>query len=199
MRVSRKSFTALNELRLAIGLALTLLSFAGCFPRAQKSSKVADAEIPAVSLSAYAIDSVRGKAVIAIGGERRRLEEGIRSNDAAAMADVYAPDAFFFPPGGDRISGRAAIRRSFERTTRDYEIVHVVHEVDVQGDLAYEIGRWIQRRKSDGAAIGGGGYLWLWKRQPDGRWAIWREVWNDGPSPLAMTGEHHIIRGRAVV
>jgi ketosteroid isomerase-like protein len=99
------------------------------------------------------------------------------------MTAVYAPDAFFFPPRRDPVRGREAIRRALERPTRDYEIAHHVLEVDVRGDVAYEIGHWIQRRRSDGAAIGGGGYLWIWRRQPAGTWAIWREVWNDGPPP----------------
>jgi ketosteroid isomerase-like protein len=137
--------------------------------------------ITRLRLSADTVESARDHALRAIDAARRRFEEAIRNNDAAAMTDVYAPDAFFFPPRRDPVSGREAIRRSLERTTRDYEIVHFVHEVDVQGDFGYEIGRWIQRSRNGGAAIGGGGYLWIWKRQPDRRWAIWREVWTDGP------------------
>lgn len=116
----------------------------------------------------------------AIDAARRRFEAGIRDNDGTSVS-VYAPDMFYFPPGREPIAGRDAIRTPSERPARDWEIAHVVHEVDVRGDLAYEIGRWIQRRKTDRTAIGGGGYLWIWKRQPDGQWAIWREVWNDGP------------------
>ena len=137
-----------------------------------------------------AADSARERALREIDASRRRFEAAIRSNDAAAMTQVYAPDAFYFPPRRDAVSGREAIRRALESPTRDYEIAHHVIEVDVRGDIAYETGRWIQRSRSGGAtgsgggATGGGGYLWIWKRQPDGTWAIWREVWNDGPPPL---------------
>ena len=129
------------------------------------------------------ISAARERELRAIDAERRRFEEGVRNNDGSSVT-VYAPDMFYFPPGRDPVAGRDAIPQPGERPPRDWEVVHVVHEVDIRGDLAYEIGRWIQRRKSDRAAIGGGGYLWIWKRQPDGRWAIWREVWNDGPPPL---------------
>jgi uncharacterized protein (TIGR02246 family) len=128
-------------------------------------------------------DTARERALREIDAARRRFEAAIRSNDAAAMTDVYAPDAFYFPPRGDPVRGREAIRRALERPTRDYEIAHDVLEVDVRGDIAYEIGHWTRRNRSGGAATGGGGYLWIWRRQPGGRWSIWREVWNDGPPP----------------
>ena len=126
-------------------------------------------------------DSARDTALRGIDAARRGFEAAIRMNDAAAMTQVYAPDAFYFPPRGDPVRGREAIRRALERPARDYQIVHHVHEVEVRGEVAYEIGRWIQRGRSGGAVVGGGGYLWIWKRQADGSWTIWREVWNDGP------------------
>ena len=134
-------------------------------------------------LDVDASDTTRERALREIDAARRRFEAAIGSNDAAAMTTVYAPDAIFFPPRRDPVSGRDAIRRALERPARDYEIVHHVLEVDVRGDIAYEIGRWIQRSRGGGAATGGGGYLWIWRRQPGGTWAIWREVWNDGPPP----------------
>jgi ketosteroid isomerase-like protein len=128
------------------------------------------------------LDIARDRDLRAIDAARRRFEEAIRSNDIAAIANTYAPDAFYFPPGRDPLSGRDAIRRPILRGARDYEIVHVVHEVDIRGDIAYEIGQWVRRNRNGGATTGGGGYLWIWKRQPEGQWAIWREVWNDGPA-----------------
>jgi ketosteroid isomerase-like protein len=128
-------------------------------------------------------DTGRTRALREIDAARRRFETAIATSDNAAIANTYAKDAFFYPPQRHPIGGQEAIRRSVERPSRDYEIVHHVMEVDVRGDIAYEIGRWIQRSKDGATQRGSGGYLWIWKRQPDGAWAIWREVWNDGPPP----------------
>ena len=68
-----------------------------------------------------------------------------------------------------------AIRTSFKAgpLSTHYEVI----ELDVRGDRAYEIGRWMLRGL-DGVAQRGGWYSWVWRRQPDGIWAIDRDVWS---------------------
>jgi ketosteroid isomerase-like protein len=116
----------------------------------------------------------------ALDAQRAAFEHAIALNDAAAMAATYAPGALLFPPSGDTIRGREAVRRAFDRT-RDYTIRHEVVELEVRTGTAYEIGRWTQIGKRDGVVKGGGWYFWVWRRQPDGSWLIDREIWNSQP------------------
>jgi ketosteroid isomerase-like protein len=116
----------------------------------------------------------------ALDAQRAAFERAIAANDAAAMAATYAPHALLFPPSGDTIRGREAVRRAFDRT-RDYTIRHDVVELEVRTGTAYEIGRWTQIGKRDGAVKGGGWYFWVWRRQPNGAWLIDRELWSSQP------------------
>lgn len=116
----------------------------------------------------------------AVDAQRAAFERAIGANDAAAIAAVYAPNALLFPPAGDTIRGRAAIRRAFDRV-RDYTIRHDVVELEMREGAVYEIGRWTQVGKQDGAVKGGGWYFWVWRRQADRSWAIDREVWSSRP------------------
>ena len=111
----------------------------------------------------------------AIDAARRRFEAGIRDNDGTSVS-VYAPDLFYFPPGREPIAGRDAIRTPSVRPARDWEIAHVVHEVDVRGDLAYEIG-------ATSSPDGTGKYLTVYRLTPDG-WRIVADSWSgDAPPP----------------
>ena len=124
----------------------------------------------------------------AVDRTRAAFEQAIRANDAAAMAAAYAPDAWLFPPAADSVRGTAAILRFFDRP-RDYEVRHDVIELTAHGTSAFEIGRWTQVRKADGVPIGGGWYFWEWRRQPDGRWLVHRDVWSSGLTPAGTAGE----------
>lgn len=116
----------------------------------------------------------------ALAAERRLLEEGVRRNDAAAMASVYAEDALMLDPDVGPVRGRDAIEKSFRRPRRDYEIRHETLELEVRGGLAHETGLWSAHALEDGAFREGGGYAWLWKRGDGGTWRILREAYNYG-------------------
>lgn len=101
----------------------------------------------------------------------------------AAVLEHYAPDAILFPPGAPPVAGRAAIRPRYEALFRDFdpEIVPVIDEVVVAGDLAYVRGR------NRGRLRGRNGrpdrslddvYLMILERAPTGRWRIARLIWH---------------------
>jgi ketosteroid isomerase-like protein len=115
--------------------------------------------------------------VRAIDLQRAAYERASGSGDRDGVVRSYTPDAVLFPPAGSEpIRGSAAIRASLQSPDR-FRLTHDVIELDVRGDRAYEIGRWMLRGL-DGAAQRGGWYSWVWRRQPDGRWAIDRDVWS---------------------
>lgn len=116
----------------------------------------------------------------ALAAQRRVLEEGVRRNDAAAMASVYAEDALMLDPDVGPVRGRDAIEESFRRARRDYEIRHETLEVEVRGDWAHETGLWSAHGLDDGTVRESGAYAWLWKRGSGGAWRILREVYSYG-------------------
>jgi ketosteroid isomerase-like protein len=123
----------------------------------------------------------------AIDRARTAFEQAIAVNDPSAMAAGYTSDARLFPPAADSVRGTAAIRRFFDRP-RDYEVRHDVIELTQHGASVFEIGRWTQVRKTDGVTLGGGWYFWEWRRQPDGRWLVHRDVWSSGLTPAGTAG-----------
>ena len=113
---------------------------------------------------------------------RAAFERAISDNDPAAMARLYAPDALLFPPGAESVSGREAIQ-AFLARPRDYEIAHDILDLQVRGEMVLEFGRWTQHTKQDRAAVRGGWYFWLWRRQSDGSWLVDRDLWSSAPAP----------------
>jgi Tol biopolymer transport system component/ketosteroid isomerase-like protein len=115
--------------------------------------------------------------VRAIDLRRAAYERAAGSGDLDGVVGSYTGDAVLFPPAGSEpVRGSAAIRTSFQGPER-YRLRHDVIELDVRGDRAYEIGKWVVRGL-DGVAQRGGWYSWVWRRQPKGIWAIDRDVWS---------------------
>jgi Tol biopolymer transport system component/ketosteroid isomerase-like protein len=115
--------------------------------------------------------------VRAIDLRRAAYEHAAGSGDLDGVVQSYTPDAILFPAGGsDPVRGSAAIRASFESPDR-YRLTHDVIELDVRGDTAYEIGKWMLRGLN-GVAQRGGWYSWVWRRESDGTWRIDRDLWS---------------------
>jgi Tol biopolymer transport system component/ketosteroid isomerase-like protein len=115
--------------------------------------------------------------VRAIDLRRAAYERAAGSGDLDGVVRSYTRDAVLFSPAqNEPIRGSAGIRTSFQSPDR-YRLTHDVIELDVRGDRAYEIGKWMVRGL-DGVAQRGGWYSWVWWRQPDGIWAIDRDVWS---------------------
>lgn len=98
------------------------------------------------------------------------------------IVSLYAPDAVFLPPNGERIVGRPAIReltkKAMDAFTSDLTFQSVSSEFS--GDLAYDSGEFSETLTSmaDGnKSRGEGNYLMVFKRQPDGAWLIVQQAW----------------------
>ena len=106
--------------------------------------------------------------------------------DAAAMTDLYTPDAVLFPDRSEPITGIEAIRKywtlpSGRRITR-----HVITPARVvtDGDHAYDYGFYEIAGENDGVAWGPsrGNYVVVWRRTPAG-WRMQLDIWNSRPDP----------------
>ena len=95
---------------------------------------------------------------------------------------LYAPDAVFLQPSGDRVTGRAAIRDLCKNIMATFTSDISLHSIATEhsGDLAYDSGDYRETlvKVSDGIQIEvQGNYLMVFKRQSDGTWLIAEQMW----------------------
>ena len=99
------------------------------------------------------------------------------------VAVLYADDAIVLPPEAAVVKGNAAIKEfwsgmaAFKPT--DWKLA--TEEVEVHGDVAIETGTYSLKLTPPGAkeAIADNGkYMVVWKRQSDGSWKIYRDMYS---------------------
>lgn len=118
----------------------------------------------------------------AIEANNARLIRTFLDGDAAAAASLFTEDAMLLFPGMEMLTGRAAIQQAFAGifgVVRYTEVVANVHEVQVFGDYALEVGTSRFTYQAGGQTfVERGKYMVAWKRQPAGNWLIHRDVSN---------------------
>lgn len=121
------------------------------------------------------------------------FSEAYRVGDPAAVAALYADDAFYLAPGGEIDRGNVARHFGFLSSFEpgrgpviEFEIV----DREVSGDLAYDIG-YYTFRQADGApeSAGRGKFIVIWKRGEDGAWRIHADGYSGVDDPDAAA-EH---------
>jgi len=115
------------------------------------------------------------EAIVAANG---RFMSAFREQDAEAVAACYTPDAQLLPAHSDAIVGREAIT-GFWRGAMASGIAAArvqTAEVDADGDLAVEVGRY-ELAGADGRALDAGKYVVAWRRDRSGAWRIHRDIW----------------------
>ena len=100
--------------------------------------------------------------------------------------DLYAEDAVFLQPTGERITGLPAIRKLFVEVMAAVTSEPLLTSVDleVSGMLAYDSGTYQEtltnvstRAKTEVH----GSFLMVLKRQNDGKWRIQQQMWSQSP------------------
>jgi ketosteroid isomerase-like protein len=110
----------------------------------------------------------------------------------AAFAHFAAPDAAFFDVDPREHRGQEAVRLRMAGFPPQAKLTWAPLQVDVaaSGDLGYTWGRY-EFRSSDADGqerVGGGFYLTIWKRQPDGSWKFAIDTGSpDRPKPPAAS------------
>jgi len=113
------------------------------------------------------------------------------AGDVEGVLAVYASDAVSLPPNEPLVSGEAAIRAKFQPTFAEntVRIATSQDEVVVAGDLAVMRISFEETvtPKGEGEPIElGGHWLIVWRKQSDGSWKFWRDMWSVVPAPPAM-------------
>lgn len=108
--------------------------------------------------------------------------------DTAAVAAMYSDDAMLFPPDSDLVQGRTAIEAAWKgaRDSGMKDLAFTVVDVHSNRDLAVEVGKADFKMQTANQAEPSSHtvkYVVVWKRQKDGAWKLFRDIWNSMPSP----------------
>jgi len=106
--------------------------------------------------------------------------------DIAAVAGAYAEDAIAFPPDAEMARGRAAIQALWKglHDAGGKTITLTTLDVHSSGSLAAETGTATLKILPPGGAEQSQmvKYVVVWKKQPDGTWKLYRDIWNAMPA-----------------
>jgi uncharacterized protein (TIGR02246 family) len=109
----------------------------------------------------------------------------LNTNDLALMNSLVAEHHIMMIPGRPELTGRAAIEASNAHLVESYTNVEIWKpaETVVAGDWAYQRGSFditLTPKKEGVRPIRSvGKYIHIYQRQPDGRWLMIRDIFND--------------------
>jgi uncharacterized protein (TIGR02246 family) len=99
--------------------------------------------------------------------------------DYVGVAGFFTEDAKLLPPDVPIVSGRKAIEEFWRAALGLSDVIFKTIELEVAGDIAYEIGETDVKLSSGQAKTKS---LVVWLRCPDGRWRLHRDIWNSMPT-----------------
>ncbi|TPJ44789.1 SgcJ/EcaC family oxidoreductase [Mesorhizobium sp. B2-5-13] len=121
-----------------------------------------------------------------IEASNAKFMKSINSKDAAGVASLYTEDASALPPDMKRVDGRENIQKiwqgAIEYGVSDLKLTTV--EVQEVGDFAFETSAFSYKMpgKDSKPVDGVGKAMVVWKKAPDGKWQIYRDIWNSDPA-----------------
>jgi len=152
--------------------ALTsVLTFAGCQAKPEEKRDIA--------ADTAAVNALRGK-----------FSAAFNSNDAAALAALYADDAIVMPVNQPAVDGRPAIQSLYEAMFKANAVKVAITSLETQlaGDWAYDRGNATTTitPKSGKPIEESARYLVVLKRLSGGLWKVYREMdKSNNPPPAA--------------
>lgn len=113
----------------------------------------------------------------AIKSGNEQWDAAFNRGDAAAVAQLYAPDAQVLPPNKTPIQGTAAIQEFFAGLIKGGYTDHEIETLEVRaaGDLGFQTGRWRARgpaSESGEQPAVDGLIVTIHEKQKDGTWKI---------------------------
>jgi uncharacterized protein (TIGR02246 family) len=133
----------------------------------------------------------KGADEAAIAKVRTAYQTAASSQNAAAMAKLFAPDGIEMPPNAPSAKGAAAIEafhKAFAKQWMMHGITITSTATRVAGDTAYDVGTYKQQLMSQ--STGGifddtGKYVVLLKKDKGGNWLITHAIYNSDLAPPA--------------
>ena len=123
------------------------------------------------------------EALTAISEFNRQYLKAINESDIELLASLTTEDHMMISSGGAPLVGKTALvdamSRAFERL--DFDETWTPEETVVSGDMAYQRGRFVVvARPRDGGEVSRteGNFMRIYRRQPDGRWFMVRDMFN---------------------
>ncbi len=129
---------------------------------------------PAVAQTAAADNALPATIVLPPELDRvlRDYEEGWRNRDAAALAQLFAPDGYVLRPGHPPARGRAAIQEAY--ATSGGPLYLRAFDYAVEGSVGYILGGYSNREGSPD----GGKFVLTLRRDAQGHWLITADMDN---------------------
>jgi ketosteroid isomerase-like protein len=107
--------------------------------------------------------------------------DAVRSGQKELFVSLYTDNAIVLLPGREPLEGSAGVRTFFAsfkaRGVREIKLTTL--EVEAFEDTAWERGSF-EQTSSDGASLGKGKYIVIWKRISGG-WKLHRDIVNASP------------------
>jgi uncharacterized protein (TIGR02246 family) len=108
-----------------------------------------------------------------------RWTDAFNKGDAAAVAAMYAPDAYLLPPGHDMMKGRAAIEAFWKAAAQQVGNAKLttIDVLPLGPGAAREIGTVTLETKAQPPQKVAGKYAVVWRRI-GGNWLLATDIWN---------------------
>ena len=115
----------------------------------------------------------------------KAFSDAVARHDAIAIAALYHSDARVLPPNGEMVKGRDAIRDLWKdmMSPSVTGIVLKTEDTEKRDDLGVETGTYEIKGEHD-ATLDKGKYVVVYKKD-DGKWKIYRDIWNSSLPPAA--------------
>jgi uncharacterized protein (TIGR02246 family) len=136
-----------------------------------------------LSLTLFLALASAGSALAQTAASIQKLDDAwsdaFNKGDAAAVAAMYAEDAYLLPPDHDMVKGRAAIKAFWKDASQhlgNAKLV-VVNVAPLGPRAAREIGTVTLETKSQPSQAIAGKYVVVWRRIGN-RWLLATDIWN---------------------
>lgn len=104
------------------------------------------------------------------------------ADNVDAVVGFYTPGAMLMAPNMAAATGPDAIRAAFAEMLPAMGAIRLTtDELEVHGDTAHEIGRYVLDA-ADGSHLDHGKFVVIWKRTADG-WRLHRDIFNSDMAP----------------
>ena len=106
------------------------------------------------------------------------------ARDFPAYVKLYTEDAIVLPPNAPAVKGREAILSFCKKFSPFSDYRHETQEIEGMGNLVYNLENYSLTVMPPGRPTYRitGRVIWIWQKQADGSWKVWREMYNhDSP------------------